>query len=183
MQLFRTVEAAVLCNASRQIGRLNFYRSWNNVLQKSSSISRKSYLQPTNRGLDVSRVNSSNIANLHTNTICTFASEIVFSLSFVKKQVCLFVINITILLQKYVRALYDYDAVDDPYLPCRELGLSFQKGDVLRIMSTDDPDWWQAYRDEDDDTHLTLAGLIPSQDFQHRFVECLRYTSLFVCIR
>ena len=73
-----------------------------------------------------------------------------------------------IFLQKHVRALFDYDAVDDPYLPCRELGLSFQKGDVLRIMSTDDPDWWQAYRDEDDDTHLTLAGLIPSQEFQHK---------------
>jgi len=37
-------------------------------------------------------------------------------------------------------------------------------------MSTEDPDWWQAYRDEDDDTHLTLAGLIPSQEFQHKLV-------------
>nr|CAB3263937.1 MAGUK p55 subfamily member 5-like [Phallusia mammillata] len=69
---------------------------------------------------------------------------------------------------KHVRALFDYEALDDPYLPCRELGLSFQKGDVLRIMCMDDSDWWQAYRDEDDDTHLSLAGLIPSQQFQHQ---------------
>nr|XP_026689598.1 MAGUK p55 subfamily member 5-like isoform X1 [Ciona intestinalis] len=67
---------------------------------------------------------------------------------------------------KHVRALFDYDAFDDPYLPCRELGLSFQKGDVLRVMSMED-DWWQAYRD-DDDTHLSLAGLIPSQQFQQQ---------------
>lgn len=69
---------------------------------------------------------------------------------------------------KHVRAMFDYEAFDDPYLPCRELGLSFQKGDILRIMSMDDKDWWQAYRDADDDSHLTLAGLVPSQQFQHQ---------------
>ena len=69
-----------------------------------------------------------------------------------------------------MRALFDYDAFDDAYLPCRELGLSFQKGEVLKIMSTDDEDWWQAHHDADDDTHLTLAGLIPSHRFQTRLV-------------
>nr|XP_039260629.1 MAGUK p55 subfamily member 5-like isoform X1 [Styela clava] len=67
----------------------------------------------------------------------------------------------------HVRALFDYDAYDDMYLPCRELGLSFQKGDILHVMSHDDQDWWQAYREGDQD-HLTLPGLIPGQNFQHQ---------------
>lgn len=67
----------------------------------------------------------------------------------------------------HVRALFDYDAYDDMYLPCRELGLSFQKGDILHVMSHDDQDWWQAYREGDQD-HLTLPGLIPGQSFQHQ---------------
>lgn len=67
----------------------------------------------------------------------------------------------------HVRALFDYDAFDDMYLPCRELGLSFLKGDILHIMSQDDRDWWQAYREGDQD-NLTLPGLIPAQDFQHQ---------------
>lgn len=66
----------------------------------------------------------------------------------------------------HVRALFDYDAFDDMYLPCRELGLSFNKGDILHIMSQDDRDWWQAYREGDQD--LRLPGLIPAQDFQHQ---------------
>lgn len=68
----------------------------------------------------------------------------------------------------HVRALFDYDAFDDPYLPCREIGLSFQKGDILHIMTKDDENWWQAYREGDQD-HLTLPGLIPSQNFQHQY--------------
>lgn len=52
------------------------------------------------------------------------------------------------------------------YIPCRELGISFQKGDVLHVISRDDPNWWQAYREGEEDQ--TLAGLIPSQSFQHQ---------------
>lgn len=66
----------------------------------------------------------------------------------------------------HVRAHFDYDPVDDLYIPCRELGISFQKGDVLHIISRDDPNWWQAYREGEEDQ--TLAGLIPSQSFQHQ---------------
>uniref|UniRef100_A0A673IRI8 Membrane protein, palmitoylated 5b (MAGUK p55 subfamily member 5) n=1 Tax=Sinocyclocheilus rhinocerous TaxID=307959 RepID=A0A673IRI8_9TELE len=53
-----------------------------------------------------------------------------------------------------------YDPSEDPYVPCRELGLSFQKGDVLHVTSQDDPNWWQAYRDGHED-QKPLAGLIP----------------------
>lgn len=66
----------------------------------------------------------------------------------------------------HVRAHFDYDPEDDLYIPCRELGISFQKGDVLHVISRDDPNWWQAYREGEDDQ--TLAGLIPSQSFQHQ---------------
>lgn len=66
----------------------------------------------------------------------------------------------------HVRAHFDYDPEDDLYIPCRELGISFQKGDVLHVISRDDPNWWQAYREGEEDQ--TLAGLIPSQQFQHQ---------------
>lgn len=63
-------------------------------------------------------------------------------------------------LQIHVKAHFDYDPSDDPYVPCRELGLSFQKGDILHIISQSDPNWWQAYRDGDEDNQ-PLAGLVP----------------------
>lgn len=62
--------------------------------------------------------------------------------------------------QVHVKAHFDYDPSDDPYVPCRELGLSFQKGDILHIISQADPNWWQAYRDGDEDNQ-PLAGLVP----------------------
>ncbi|KAF5286758.1 hypothetical protein FQA39_LY04181 [Lamprigera yunnana] len=66
----------------------------------------------------------------------------------------------------HVKAHFDYDPEDDLYIPCRELGISFQKGDVLHIISQEDPNWWQAYREGEEDQ--TLAGLVPSQSFQHQ---------------
>ncbi|KRY85250.1 MAGUK p55 subfamily member 5 [Trichinella pseudospiralis] len=66
---------------------------------------------------------------------------------------------------KHVRALFDYNPEEDVYLPCRELGLGFNKGDILHVISTQDPNWWQAYR-EGEDSAQTLAGLIPSVSFQ-----------------
>ncbi|XP_040188816.1 MAGUK p55 subfamily member 5 isoform X1 [Rana temporaria] len=67
----------------------------------------------------------------------------------------------------HVKAHFDYDPTDDPYVPCRELGLSFQKGDILHIISQDDPNWWQAYRDGDEDNQ-PLAGLVPGKSFQQQ---------------
>lgn len=66
----------------------------------------------------------------------------------------------------HVRAHFDYDPEDDLYIPCRELGISFSKGDVLHVISREDGNWWQAYREGEEDQ--TLAGLIPSQSFQHQ---------------
>ncbi|NXG46104.1 MPP5 protein, partial [Psilopogon haemacephalus] len=67
----------------------------------------------------------------------------------------------------HVKAHFDYDPSDDPYVPCRELGLSFQKGDILHVISQEDPNWWQAYRDGDEDNQ-PLAGLIPGKAFQQQ---------------
>uniref|UniRef100_A0A673CSK9 Protein PALS1 n=1 Tax=Sphaeramia orbicularis TaxID=375764 RepID=A0A673CSK9_9TELE len=67
----------------------------------------------------------------------------------------------------HVKAHFDYDPSDDPYVPCRELGLSFQKGDILHIISQSDPNWWQAYRDGDEDNQ-PLAGLVPGKSFQQQ---------------
>ena len=70
------------------------------------------------------------------------------------------------LLQVHVRANFSYEPEDDMYIPCRELGISFMVGDILHVINQEDPNWWQAYRDGEDDQ--TLAGLIPSQTFQEQ---------------
>ncbi|XP_028994788.1 protein PALS1 [Betta splendens] len=67
----------------------------------------------------------------------------------------------------HVKAHFDYDPSDDPYVPCRELGLCFQKGDILHIISQSDPNWWQASRDGDEDNQ-PLAGLVPGKSFQQQ---------------
>lgn len=40
-----------------------------------------------------------------------------------------------------VRAHFDYDSSSDPYIPCKEAGLDFNKRDVLHIVSQDDAYW------------------------------------------
>ncbi|XP_071035244.1 protein PALS1 isoform X2 [Parasteatoda tepidariorum] len=66
----------------------------------------------------------------------------------------------------HLKAHFDYEPDDDLYVPCRELGMSFQKGDVLHVISQEDPNWWQAYREGEEDQ--LLAGLIPSKSFQQQ---------------
>lgn len=63
-----------------------------------------------------------------------------------------------------VKALFDYDPENDPYIPCKEAGLGFTKGEVLHIVSQDDH-WWQARKEVD---KMTRAGLIPSRSLQER---------------
>lgn len=58
-------------------------------------------------------------------------------------------------------------AQEDFYVPCRELALKFQRGDVLHIINESDPNWWQAYR-EGDDPQTSLAGLVPSAAFHQQ---------------
>ncbi|XP_015601085.1 MAGUK p55 subfamily member 6 isoform X3 [Cephus cinctus] len=66
----------------------------------------------------------------------------------------------------YMRALFDYDPSEDTLLPCREIGLPFQKGDVLLIVDQADPNWWQARRTEGES--LGPPGLVPSLELEER---------------
>ncbi|KAJ8683547.1 hypothetical protein QAD02_019339 [Eretmocerus hayati] len=66
----------------------------------------------------------------------------------------------------YMRALFDYDPSEDGLVPCREIGLAFQKGDILQIVDQADPNWWQARRIEGDS--LGPPGLIPSLELEER---------------
>ena len=43
-----------------------------------------------------------------------------------------------------MRALFSYDPALDTLLPCKEIGLGFQMGDILHIVDQSDPNWWQA---------------------------------------
>lgn len=68
-------------------------------------------------------------------------------------------------LQVYVRALFDYTPLEDKATPCQEAGLPFKRGDILQVVTQDDPTWWQAKRVGDS---TLRAGLIPSKQFQER---------------
>ncbi|XP_035255097.1 MAGUK p55 subfamily member 3-like isoform X1 [Anguilla anguilla] len=65
----------------------------------------------------------------------------------------------------YMRALFDYVPTEDKATPCQEAGLPFARGDVLQVVSQDDPTWWQAKRVGDSNLR---AGLVPSKQFQER---------------
>ncbi|XP_037902650.1 MAGUK p55 subfamily member 7 isoform X4 [Hermetia illucens] len=64
-----------------------------------------------------------------------------------------------------VRAHFDYNPENDPYIPCKEAGLAFERGDILHIVSQDDAYWWQARKESE---RTARAGLIPSRALQER---------------
>ena len=65
----------------------------------------------------------------------------------------------------YLRALFNYDANEDSLLPCKEVGVSFNQGDILEVVNQEDPNWWQARRV---DSENLQTGLIPSQELEER---------------
>lgn len=62
----------------------------------------------------------------------------------------------------FVRTLFKYDGESDYLNPCKELGLSFDKGEILAVVDQSDPRWWQAHKRNGE---WQLAGLIPSQEY------------------
>jgi len=65
----------------------------------------------------------------------------------------------------YLRALFTYDPNEDSLLPCKEVGVAFNQGDILEVVNQEDPNWWQARRV---DSENLQTGLIPSQDLEER---------------
>ncbi|XP_076046074.1 MAGUK p55 subfamily member vari isoform X3 [Oratosquilla oratoria] len=71
----------------------------------------------------------------------------------------------------YMRALYSYTPIDDTLLPIcpsqkpEDIGLAFEKGDILQIVDQSDPNWWQAQLVGSDERR---TGLIPSQELEER---------------
>ncbi|XP_067934106.1 MAGUK p55 subfamily member 7-like isoform X2 [Watersipora subatra] len=64
-----------------------------------------------------------------------------------------------------IRARFSYDPSADLLIPCQAAGLSFVSGDILEILNTDDPLWWQARLFYD---QSSKTGLIPSRTLQIR---------------
>ncbi|KAL3316337.1 Maguk P55 subfamily member [Cichlidogyrus casuarinus] len=70
----------------------------------------------------------------------------------------------------HLRALFSYSPDEDHFIPCKDLSLPFCKGHVLEVVSTKDPNWWQAVRlqrNERIGSYGELAGLIPSPQYQY----------------
>ncbi|XP_033104977.1 MAGUK p55 subfamily member 5-like isoform X2 [Anneissia japonica] len=113
-------------------------------------------------GDEILEINGQEMKGRSVNEICDIMGSLSGTLTFLlipskdtKQQVGENVVH--------VRAHFNYDPDDDEYIPCRELGLSFQKGDILHVIKQEDNSWWQAYRDGEEDQ--VLAGLIPSKSF------------------
>lgn len=73
-----------------------------------------------------------------------------------------------------LRALFDYNPLQDPLIPCKEVGIAFSTGDVLHVVNMDDANWWQGRKDG---YSHDKAGLIPSKDFQEKRQQLNRIAS------
>ncbi|GJQ82836.1 vari [Trypoxylus dichotomus] len=74
--------------------------------------------------------------------------------------------GITKRLTCYMRALFEYIPEEDTLLPCKEIGLRFDRGDILQIVDQKDPNWWQAKIVEG--AGDGRVGLIPSLELEER---------------
>uniref|UniRef100_A0AAR5Q1T0 MAGUK p55 subfamily member 6 n=1 Tax=Dendroctonus ponderosae TaxID=77166 RepID=A0AAR5Q1T0_DENPD len=72
--------------------------------------------------------------------------------------------GVTKKLTCYMRTLYEYNPEEDSLLPCKEIGLRFDRGDILQIVDQRDPNWWQAKKVGGDNK----TGLIPSLELEER---------------
>uniref|UniRef100_A0A3B4ZKR2 Membrane palmitoylated protein 3 n=1 Tax=Stegastes partitus TaxID=144197 RepID=A0A3B4ZKR2_9TELE len=62
----------------------------------------------------------------------------------------------------YMRALFDYIPLEDKATPCQEAGLPFKRGDILQVVTQDDPTWWQAKRVGDSLLPCAYPPLFPA---------------------
>nr|CAB3263939.1 MAGUK p55 subfamily member 7 [Phallusia mammillata] len=72
----------------------------------------------------------------------------------------------------YLRSNFTFTANSDPLIPCKEAGLNFKPGDILKVVSKDDNSWWQAEKVgtnlHTEEMNSLRAGLIPSVKLQTR---------------
>ena len=68
------------------------------------------------------------------------------------------------LIQIFVRALFEYDPMEDDLIPCAQAGVQFHVGDILQVISKDDHNRWQARKWGA--AGGEPAGLIPSPELQ-----------------
>lgn len=71
----------------------------------------------------------------------------------------------TVPKSRYFRAFFNYDPKNDPINPCQDASFTFELGDILEVVNTDDDCWWQAKK------YGTLnVGLIPSSEQRLRYL-------------
>lgn len=79
-----------------------------------------------------------------------------------------------------MKALFSYDPREDTVIPCQNAGLSFTRGDILHIVSQEDPMWWQARPEKDFEG---MTGIIPSQLLQERRVQLAHAAYLYIKLK
>ena len=65
----------------------------------------------------------------------------------------------------HMRSLVSYNAREDRHHPCQEAGLSLEKGEMLRVVDQEDPEWWQAVKVGVAGEGGQGVGLIPSKRY------------------
>ena len=68
----------------------------------------------------------------------------------------------------FLKCNFDFDPHSDLYIPSKEAGLGFRQNDVLKIVSRDDLQWWQAQHVDNKGQPVGRAGIIPSLELQER---------------
>ncbi|XP_063683183.1 MAGUK p55 subfamily member 7-like [Bolinopsis microptera] len=67
--------------------------------------------------------------------------------------------------ESHLKANFEYNPSMDRTCPCPEAGLAFKRGDILKLISSDDKMWWQASLINDP---AMRTGLVPSREYQDR---------------
>ncbi|CAD5115719.1 DgyrCDS4662 [Dimorphilus gyrociliatus] len=66
--------------------------------------------------------------------------------------------------EMYVKAHFNYDPKKDSVIPCRDAGLAFKDGDILKVVNMEDSKWWQAAKVDGSGK----TGIIPSLTLEEK---------------
>ncbi|XP_012936845.1 MAGUK p55 subfamily member 7 isoform X2 [Aplysia californica] len=132
-------------------------------------------------GDEVHEINGESVKGLEPDRIVEMLSEVSGSVTL--KLVPCMKTNVGRKTKLKMRCLFTFDPDTDEHIPCREAGLAFKMGDILEIVSDEDPTWWQAQRFPSSETApgpgavMSPAGLVPSRHYQES-VEVMRRVKL-----